>query len=80
MALEHEIDKIVAKVRDKVEEVKSVTSEAVHRADADAEGKKRELAGDDFTAGEKTLSLIRQAKDTAQAEVLKFERELGSGG
>ncbi len=75
MALEHEIDKIVAKVRDQVDHVKSVTSEAAHRADADAEGQKRRLAGDDLTAGEKALSLLRQVKDTAQANVLRLERD-----
>jgi vacuolar-type H+-ATPase subunit E/Vma4 len=80
MALEREIDKIVTKVRDKVDEVKSETSEAAHRAEASAEREKRELAGDDLTAGEKAVSLIRQAKDTAQANVLKFKRELGSDG
>jgi uncharacterized protein YjbJ (UPF0337 family) len=75
MGLKDELDKAVGKVQAVVENVKHATSEAAHRAEAKAEGEKREAAGDDLTTGQKAGSVLHQTKETVEAEIDAFKRD-----
>jgi predicted hydrolase (HD superfamily) len=66
---------VVDNVKDAVENVKDEVSEGIHRGTADAEKKKRQLAGDEMTTGEKASSIIKQEKQTAQADIDAMKRD-----
>ena len=53
MGLKDEFNKVVDKVKDAVENVKDVASEATHRVVAEVEQQKRNVAGDEMTTDEK---------------------------
>jgi F0F1-type ATP synthase membrane subunit b/b' len=67
------VDKTVADTKDAVNEAK-------HRAAAQAERTKRDLAGDDMTVTEKAGSALKQAKEQTQAEIDRAKRDVRSGG
>jgi hypothetical protein len=69
MGLKDEVTKVVEDVKDAGKNVKDEVSEGIHRGTADAEQKKREMAGDQMTTGEKANSIINQGKQTAQADI-----------
>jgi F0F1-type ATP synthase membrane subunit b/b' len=76
MGLKDEVTKVVDNVKDAVENVKDEVSEGIHRGTADAEQKKREVAGDEMTTGEKANSMIKQEKQTAQADIDAMKRDV----
>jgi hypothetical protein len=51
MGLKVEVTKVVVNVKAAGKNVKDDVSEGIHRGTADAEQKKREMAGDDMTTG-----------------------------
>ena len=67
MSIKHEVDKAVGNVKD-------TFSEAGHRANAEGERASREAAGDTMTTGQKVGSIVREGKETAQAEVDRGKR------
>jgi len=75
MGLKDEVTKVVDNVKDAGKNVKDEVSEGIHRGTADAEQKKREIAGDQMTTGEKADSIINQEKQTAQADIDAMKRD-----
>ncbi len=69
MGLKDAIDKTVHNVKDAVHE-------GMHRSTADAEKAKRDVAGDEMTAGEKMGSLLNQGKNEVQADIDRAKRDL----
>lgn len=55
-------------IKKTVDDAKDTLHEAGHRSNAEGEKAKRELLGDEMTAGEKAKSVANQAKETVQAE------------
>jgi len=55
-------------VKHAVKDTKDAINESLHRSSAEGEKAKRELLGDEMTAGEKAKSAANQVKETAQAE------------
>lgn len=55
-------------VRHAAKNAKDAIEESLHRSNAEGEKAKRELLGDEMTAGEKAKSVINQVKETVQAE------------
>ncbi len=55
-------------VKKAIDDVKDTMNEAVHRSNAEGEKAKRDLLGDEMTAGDKAKSVANQAKETVQAE------------
>jgi hypothetical protein len=66
---------VVENVMDAGKNVKDEVSEGIHRGTADAEQKKREIAGDQMTTGEKAHSILNQEKQTAQADIDAMKRD-----
>ena len=75
MGLKDEFNKVVDKVKDAVENVKDVASEATHRVVAEVEQQKRNVAGDEMTTDEKASSMINQAKHTVQGDIDAMKRD-----
>ena len=75
MGLKDEVAKVVDNVKAAVKNLKDEVSEGIHRGTADAEQKKREIAGDQMTTGEKANSIINQEKQTAQADIDAMKRD-----
>ena len=75
MGLSDDVTKVVDNVQDAGKNIKDEVSEGIHRGTADAEHKKREMAGDQMNTGEKANSVISQAKQTAQADVDAVKRD-----
>jgi uncharacterized protein YoxC len=75
MGLKDEVTKVVDNVKDAGKNVKDDVSERIHRGTADAEQKKREIAGDQMTTGEMANSIINQEKQTAQADIDAMKRD-----
>ncbi len=65
-------DEIVKGVKD----VKDAITEATHRSNAEAEQVKRDVAGDQMTAGEKVGSVANQVKESAQANYDEAKRNV----
>ena len=78
MGLKDEFNKVVDNVKDTVENVKDAASEAKHRAAAEAEQEKRDVAGDEMTTGEKASSMVNQAKNTVQGHIDATKRDVRS--
>ena len=76
MDLKDNVDKVVANVKDTVKSIQGEASEAQHRGVAKAEERKREVAGDKMTAGQKVSSLINHAKNTVQGDVDALKNDL----
>ncbi len=64
------------KVKDAIDNVKDAASEAGHRATAQGEQTKRDVAGDQMTVGEHVGSVANQATNTVQAEIDKSKQDL----
>jgi hypothetical protein len=65
-------------VKDSIDNTRDATREAIHRSTADAERARRELDGDEMTAGEKVKSVGNEVKNRTQADVDKMKREVRS--
>lgn len=76
MGLKDELNKVVDKAKDAAENVKDAVSEATHRSAAEAEQKKRDVAGDQMTPGEQAGSMLNQAKNTVQGDVDATKRDI----
>jgi hypothetical protein len=63
-------------LNDAKNDVKDAANEVKHRTIAEAEHAKREVLGNDMTAGEKVKSGLNEAKNRAQAELDKIKREV----
>jgi len=63
-------------IKDRIEDAKDTAREVQHRSTADAEKMRREVAGDEMTAGEKLESTANEAKNRTQAEIDKAKRNL----
>jgi SMC interacting uncharacterized protein involved in chromosome segregation len=59
-----------------VNDVKDAASEAQHRSSAEAEKTRREVDGDNMTAGEKLGSVANEATNRTQAELDKTKRDV----
>jgi len=62
MSLKEEVVKVIDNVKDAV-------SEATHKATAQGEQAKRDIAGDTMSPTEQIGSVLNQAKNTVQGEV-----------
>ena len=76
MGLKNDVTKVVDNVKDAGKNIKDEVSEGIHRGTADAEQKKREIAGDQLSTGEKANSIINQEKQTAQADIDAMKRDV----
>jgi len=65
-----------ARVKDAAENVKDASSEAIHKASADAESAKRADLGDDMTVGQKAGSVLSEASDRTKAAIDRTKIEL----
>lgn len=65
-------------VKDTIDNTRDAAREAIHRSTADAEHARRDLDGDEMTAGEKVKSVGNEAKNRTQAELDKIKREVRS--
>lgn len=70
------MNKMADTVKDTVDNVRDSLNEAGHRTQAEAEEQKRNVAGDEMTAGEKAQSMFNQGKNDVQAEYDKTKRDL----
>ena len=70
------LDKVADSVKRTADEVRDTVHEGQHRGAADAERVRREAFGDELTAGEKTRSLLDEAKERTQAEIDAAKREV----
>jgi predicted hydrolase (HD superfamily) len=75
MGLKDDVTKVVDKLKDAAENVKDAVSEGIHRATAQVEQQKRGVAGDEMTTGEKASSMIKQEKQTVQADIDAMKRD-----
>ncbi len=69
MGLKDELNKVVDNVKD-------AASEAGHKSAAEGEQAKRDVAGDDMTAGEKAGSMFNQAKNSVQADADSTKQDI----
>lgn len=76
MSLKDAFDKGIDAIKHGAENVKDAVSEAGHRSAADGEQAKRDIAGDQMTAGEKVGSVFNQGKETVQADVDAAKRDV----
>ena len=65
-------------VKDSIDNTRDATREVLHRSTADAEHARRDLDGDEMTAGEKLRSTGNEVKNRTQAEMDKIKREVRS--
>jgi hypothetical protein len=63
-------------INNAVNDVKDAASEAQHRSAAEAERSRRELNGDNMTAGEKIGSAANEATNRVQAEADATKRSV----
>ena len=59
-----------------VKDVRDTAKEAMHRSGAEAEHSRREVEGDNMSAGEKVSSVANEAKQRLEAEGDKTKRNL----
>jgi hypothetical protein len=65
-------------VKDSIDNTRDAAKEAMHRSTADAEHARRDLGGDEMTAGEKVKSVGNEVKNRTQADLDKVKREVRS--
>lgn len=75
MSLKDGFDKVVDGAKNALENAKDAASEGSHRSIAEGEQAKRDVAGDQMTAGEKLGSVVNQGKNSVQAEVDAAKRD-----
>ena len=71
MDIKKKVDRTVANAKD-------AASEARHRTVAGVEQAKRDALGDEMTASEKAGSVLKQAKESTQAEIDHAKRAVRS--
>ncbi len=76
MSLKDAIDKGGDALKKGAHNVKDTVSEAGHRSAADAEQTKRDVAGDQMTAGEHVGSMVRQGTETVKGDIDAGKREV----
>ena len=59
-----------------IDNAKDAMSEAAHRAEAEAERKRRSVTGDTMTGSEKVGSMANEVKNDAQAEIDRAKRDV----
>ena len=72
------MSKMADTVKDTVDNVTDGVRETGHRAEARSEQERRDLAGNEMTAGEKAQSMFNQGKNQVQADYDKTKREIRS--
>ena len=72
------MNKMADSIKDTVDNVRDSANEAGHRGAAQAEQTKRDVAGDEMTAGEKLGSAFNQGKNEVQAGWDKTKRDVRS--
>ncbi|MBC5815041.1 MAG: hypothetical protein GIW97_00725 [Candidatus Eremiobacteraeota bacterium] len=70
------MNKMADGVKDTVDNVRDGANEAGHRTEARAEQEKRNVAGDEMTAGDKAKSMVNQGKNEVQAGYDKTKRDV----
>jgi phage-related protein len=75
MGIRHELNTVIDKVKETVDNVKDAASESTHRAAANADQQKRDVAGDAMTVSEKAGSVIDQVKNTVQGDIDAAKRD-----
>jgi hypothetical protein len=63
-------------VKKAVDDVKDASHEVQHRVDAEVEKKKRDVAGDSMTTGEKVKSVVHEDVERTKADYDKAKREI----
>ncbi len=70
------LDKAADAVKSTIDNVKDTVHEGQHRAAADSERAKREMLGNEMTAGEKIGSAVNEAKHRTEAEYDAAKRDI----
>ncbi len=70
------LDKTADSAKRAVDDAKDLIHEGGHRSAAEMEKARRDMAGDDLTAGEKARSVVDEAKQRVQAEVDAVKRKV----
>jgi hypothetical protein len=76
MSFKDAIDKGADALKKGADNVKDTVSEAGHRSAAEGEQAKRDVAGDQMTAGEKAGSMVRQGAETVKGDIDAGKREV----
>jgi hypothetical protein len=76
VGLEDNVEKALDAVKKVAADVKDALTEAGHRSAAEGERAKRDVAGDEMTAGEKLGSVVNEAKESTLADVDRLKREV----
>jgi hypothetical protein len=76
MGLEKEFDRVIDKTKQALDNVKDAASEGSHRGAAKAEQTKRDVAGDQMSVTEKAGSMLKQAKNTVEANVGETKQDI----
>lgn len=76
MGLQEDLEKGLDAVKKAASDVKDALSEAGHRSAAEGEQVKRDVAGDEMSAGEKLGSVVNQAKESTLADVDRLKRDV----
>jgi hypothetical protein len=63
-------------VKKVVDNTKDAINEVSHRTNAEVEHVKRDVAGDEMTAGEKVKSVVKEGSERTKAEIDKAKREV----
>jgi gas vesicle protein len=59
-----------------VDDTKDAVNEVSHRTNAEVERAKRDVAGDEMSAGEKVKSVVKEGSERTKAEIDKVKREV----
>jgi hypothetical protein len=76
MSFKDAVDNAADGIKKTGENVKDTLNEAGHRANAEGEKAKRDLAGEQMTTGEKVGSMFRQGTETVKADVDATKRDV----
>jgi hypothetical protein len=76
MSFKDTVDKAADGIKKTGDNVKDTLNETGHRANAEGEQAKRDLAGDQMTSGEKVNSMFRQGTETIKADVDATKRDV----
>lgn len=75
-AIGRTLGEVEAAVERTVDKAKDAINEAKHRAEAEAERKRRELAGDDMDPASRLGSVANEIKNDVQADAAETKRSL----
>jgi ElaB/YqjD/DUF883 family membrane-anchored ribosome-binding protein len=76
MGLKDQFDKAIDKTKKTLDNVKDAVSEGSHRGAAKAEQTKRDVEGDQMSVTEKAGSMLKQAKNTVEANVDETKQDI----